>query len=134
MKTHLKVRAMTLAAQNRVLKRLLRGNKLPHIELHREFDKGHRYDKASARAVNVAYGFLRGHSLDQIERPYRARNMGHVSTKGLSRSQPNWDLVEMYVKIHGPIYFDSVQDMSQKFAEFIAPAVAVNEEPEQVAA
>lgn len=127
MKTHLKFFALTLAAQQRITKRLLRGNRLPHAELRKEFYGGLLRSRIEARAINVAVGFLRGRLLGQIERPYRPKNQGHVSMKGMSKTQPDWDLVEAYVVTHGRYLFDSEQALQQKFAEFKAGAVAVNE-------
>lgn len=127
MKTHLRYAALSLASDQRILKRLLKGNRLPHPDLQKEFYEGKRHNAIEARSINVAMGFLRGRELSQIEMPYRPKNQGHIATKGMSRTQPDWGLVENLVEEHGPQYFENANVMRQKFAEFKAPALEVAE-------
>lgn len=128
MKTHLRFYALTSAAVARIEKRLLRNNNLPHPALQIEFQKQREANRSEARAVHVARAFLAGHDLSKVELPYRPKNQGHITSKGLSRSQPNWQRVEELVEEHGAYLFETPQALQQKFAEFKAPAM------EQVAA
>lgn len=130
MKTHLKFLSLTTAAQVRIEKRLLRKG-LPHPKLQSEFQKTRENTREVGRAVHVARAFLAGKNLMDVELPYRPKNQGHVSTKGMSRSQPNWEMVEGLVVFHGLYLFGNLQELQQKFAEFKAPAI---EGPVSVAA
>lgn len=118
MKTHLRLLGLTFAAEARILKRLAK--QAPHPDLRNEFGGALRHNcRVKARATHLALGFIRGRKLVEIERPHRPYKQGHVTSKGMTRTSPDWELVEALVFAHGVTYFDSVSQMLQKFAEFV---------------
>lgn len=117
MKTHLALESMTLAARSRILKRL--AHKAPHAELRKGFhNEAVHENRINARAAHIALGFLRGRKLSKMEMPYRALDQGHITSKNLSRSFPNWEKVEKYVHEHGSTYFENQSEMLQRLTEF----------------
>ncbi len=125
MKTYLKIKGLTLAAEARIIKRLEKqrgqNNALRQsLHLHRTMEV-----RSEARSTHIALGFLRGTVYAQMERPLRPVDQGHIATKGLTRSAPNWKRIEQLVNKYGPRYFENPQDMAQKFAEFKNPNPAV---------
>lgn len=118
MKTYLKIKGLSLAAEARIIKRLEKArntnpNLRKSLHLHRTQEV-----RSEARSTHLALGFLRGNTMQQMERPLRPENQGHVATKNMTRSAPNWKRIEQLVNKYGGQYFDSPQDLAQRFAEF----------------
>lgn len=118
MKTYLKIKGLTLAQEARIIKRLekARGqNKSLAKSLH-----SHRTlaVRSEARSTHLALGFLRGRTMQQMERPLRPQNEGHVATSGMTRTAPDWKRIEQLVLKYGVQYFDSAQKLAQSFTEF----------------
>lgn len=118
MKTYLKIKGLSLAAEARIIKRLekARGqNKdlAAKLHLHRTIEV-----RSEARSTHIALGFLRGTEMSQMERPLRPADHGHIATKNMTRSAPNWKRIEQLVNKYGVSYFETPQELAQKFAEF----------------
>lgn len=123
MKTLLRYHRLLNAAESRIARRLAKS--APHKTFREIFSHQQRVTlRKEARELNIAYGFLRGRKLLEIERPYRPKNEGHISSKGQTKTHPNWENIEALVKLHGQTYFDSEQSMLQRFAEFRSAADA----------
>lgn len=118
MKTYLKIKGLTLAQEARIIKRLekARGqNKglAKSLHLHRTVEV-----RREARSTHLALGFLRGRTMQQMERPLRPNDLGHVATVGMTRSAPDWKRIEQLINKYGAQYFDSPQKLAQSFTEF----------------
>ena len=118
MKTYLKVKGLSLAAEARIIKRLEKArNSHPKLRaslhLHRTVEV-----RNEARSTHLALGFLRGTPYTKMELPLRPLNAGHLKSKNATRTAPDWKRVEQLVLKYGQQYFDSEQDLRQKFAEF----------------
>lgn len=74
--------------------------------------------KKEARAHHIALGFLRGRTMDELERPLRPIDKGHISSNGLTKTPPNWARIEELAIKYGQFYFDNPQALLQSFAEF----------------
>lgn len=119
-KTELKLEGLTLAAKSRILKRLARSRQY-HPDQRKTFENQRVHAvRSEARSVHLALGFLRGRTMDEMELPLRAKDCGHISTIGMTRTAPNWARVEELVNQYGQQYFGDVRDLSQKFSEFRA--------------
>lgn len=116
MKTHLRMMLAATQSLAIVLNRHIA--KAPHPSLRAEFEEARRDLSLDARAANIALGFLKGRQLFQVEQPYRAHNQGHVTSRGKTKTHPKWDRVEALVMEYGLPYFDSQQEMMQRWAEF----------------
>lgn len=122
MKTHLRLSIAVLAAGVSTINARLRSGKI-HPALAEEFRGIARDGSREVRDHLIALGFLRGKTMDMIECPHRPYNQGHVSSKGMTRTAPNWDNIESLILSEGKGYFESEQQMLQKFAEFRDGAV-----------
>lgn len=119
-KTELKLEGLTLAAKSRILKRLARSRQY-HPDQRKAFEHQRVHAvRSEARSLHLALGFLRGRGMDEMEQPLRAKNCGHISTVGMTRTAPNWVRVEELVNQYGQRYFSDVRELSQRFAEFKA--------------
>lgn len=117
MKTYLKIKGLSLAQEARIIKRLEKSRINPKLAAslhnHRTVDV-----RREARSTHLALGFLRGTTLAQMEKPYRPLNEGHKATKNMSRSLPDWKRIEQLIRKYGVQYFETEQEMLQRFAEF----------------
>lgn len=118
MKTYLQIKGLSLAAEARIIKRLeqskRRNPKLrASLHLHRVNEV-----RSEARSTHLALGFLRGRTMAEMEKPLRPENQGHVATKNMTRTAPNWKRIEQLVNKYGVQYFETAQELAQKFAEF----------------
>lgn len=118
MKTYLKIKGLTLAAEARIIKKLEQNRRSnpdlrKSLHLHRTIEV-----RSEARSTHIALGFLRGTSMQQMERPLRPVGEGHVATKNMTRTAPNWKRIEQLVNKYGQQYFDNPQALAQAFAEF----------------
>lgn len=107
MKTKLKIKISTFAAEARIIRReerKWRGEHLMRTSLHE-----HRVVnlRKVTRTSLLAYGFLR-------DRPYKVMEK-------FAYSQPDWAGVEKEVIRFGTIY-DTEQNLKQRFAEWLAEA------------
>lgn len=116
MKYELKLSGLTLAQQSRILKKLEK-NKNPNISKGIHYTRVHVLRK-EARSTHIALGFLRGRSLSEMEKPYRPADKGHITSKNMTRTIPNWTRIEELVVKHGAAYFENDQQLQQEFAEF----------------
>ncbi len=84
----LRVKLKSLAAEARII-RLEEKRAWAYPQYRQELHR-HRVDavRRAARDTHVAYGLIKGKTLDQIE--------------GGSASAPNWDAVEKMIKKYGP--------------------------------
>lgn len=116
MKYQLKLARFSLAQQSRLLKKLEKSKSVKNRGLiHSARTVALR---SEARSQNIAYGFLRGCTMNQMELPLRPLDKGHISSRGLTRTAPNWDRVLEIVREYGSTYFEQDHDLRQKFAEF----------------
>lgn len=118
MKTYLRIKGLTLAAEARIIKKLekARGqNKslAKALHLHRTVEV-----RSEARSTHLALGFLKGRTMQQMERPLRALNEGHVATVGMTRTAPDWKRIEQLVNKYGGQYYETPQRLAQSFTEF----------------
>lgn len=118
MKTFLQLKGLSLAAEARIQKRFEKSKhrhpKLREkIHLHRTIEI-----RSEARSTHLALGFLRGRDYSLIERPLRPLDQGHIATKNMTRTAPNWKRVEQLVTKYGQQYFDNSQDLAQTFSEW----------------
>lgn len=117
-KTELLVENLSLAARSRLYKRLARSKRY-----HPEQRKGFEHKRVHAirselRSQHIAYSFLRGRTIEEIELPLRAKTSGHVYSKNMTRTAPNWERIEELVAEYGIRYFDNEQALRQRLAEF----------------
>lgn len=124
MKYELKIAEYTIAQQARLLKKLERSKTKDQKKGYHSVRVG--VLRQEARAHHLALGFLRGRTMDQMELPLRKLDRGHISSKGLTRTPPNWVRVEELVTKHGKNYFDSEQALLQSFTEFKETWTVVN--------
>jgi hypothetical protein len=134
MKTHLRLIHLTTMAEISVLKSQLKKGKI-HPRFIADIQKEVLMLKGEVRAIQIARGFLRGLPLAEIERPHRPYNKGHISSKGLTRTSPEWAHVLSLVTTHAvatdpdgaPVYvgFASEQELLQRFSEFMDLAFVV---------
>ena len=112
MKTHLKIKIKSLAAEARIIKAEERKWRYPHPM--RESLRRHRRKevRAEARHSLIAYGFLRGRRYAQVEQPNEAW-AGHKRGSG----PPNWNRVRDLVAKYGGM---DKRDAAQKLAEWSA--------------
>lgn len=84
----LRVKLKSLAEEARII-RLEERRAWRHPELREELHR-HRVDqvRATARDTHVAYGLIKGRTIEQIE--------------GKSGTEPNWDAIEKMIKKYGP--------------------------------
>ena len=85
----LKVKVKSLAAEARIIRKMekkTRGGIREGLHLHRVLDV-----RKEARASHLAYGFIRGRTLAQMEQK--------------SKTPPNWAAVERMCKRYGPANF-----------------------------
>lgn len=118
MKTYLRIKGLTLAAETRIIKKLekARGqNKelAKSLHLHRTLEV-----RSEARSTHLALGFLKGRTMQEMERPLRPLSEGHIATIGMTRNAPNWKRIEQLVLKYGTHYFDTAQALAQNFTEF----------------
>lgn len=118
MKYQLKLAEYSIAQQSRLLKKLEKSK-----DRAKSVGKGIHYVRThvlrnEARSHHIALGFLRGRIMDEMELPLRPVDKGHVTSKNLTRTPPNWERVEELIVKHGQRYFDSEQAIRQSFAEF----------------
>lgn len=123
MKYELKIAEYTIAQQARLLKRLAKSKSKDHNKGYSSVGSALRKE---SRAHHLALGFLRGRTMNQMELPLRAPNRGHIASKGLTRTVPDWERIEELVVKHGKKYFDSEQALRQSFAEFQDSWTVVN--------
>lgn len=119
-KTYLKLEGLTVAEENRILKRWARSRQFNDAQ-RKEF--AHRRSTAvrsEARSIHLALGFLRGRTMDEMELPLRAKDCGHISSHNMTRTAPNWLRVEELIAQYGSKYFDDARDLAQRFEEFKA--------------
>lgn len=118
MKTYLRIKGLTLAAEARIIRKL---------EKNRHINKGlrnsmyeHRVQvvRSEARSNHLALGFLKGRTMQQMEQPLRPQNEGHIAVKGMTRTAPDWKRIEQLVNRYGGQYFDNPQALAQKLSEF----------------
>lgn len=117
MKTYLKIKGLSLAAEARILKRLERSRRThpklrESIHLHRVHEV-----RSEARSSHLALGFLRGRAYSTMEQPlinFKLQERQPNTTKTV----PNWKRVEQLVRKYGLKYFDSEQTLMQRFAEW----------------
>ena len=114
MKTHLKIKIKSLAAEARIIKQEERKWRYPHpmresLRRHRRRDV-----RAEARHSLIAYGFLRGRRYAQIEQPKEVWR-GHQRGSG----PPNWNRVRDLVAKYGDM---DKREAAQKLAEWSAAA------------
>lgn len=105
-----------LAAQKRLMKRLAKSRRYDSRRV--SLTKKSREMSDEARSNHIALGFLRNRTMDEIELPLRARECGHIYSKNMTRTAPNWERVEEIVLEHGISFFANEQEMLQRFAEF----------------
>jgi hypothetical protein len=103
MKTHLKIKIKTLAAEAKIIK--AEESKWPGISDMRTSLHEHRIlvVRRENRSSQLAYGFLRGRDYNVME--------------WKCYEQPNWKAVEEIAQRFGRPYFKP-QDIAQKFAEW----------------
>jgi hypothetical protein len=125
-KTTLKIKGLTLAAEARIIKKIEKNRRRnpeqrKSLYLHRTNEV-----RSEARSTHLAFGFLRGRTMQQMERPLRPLDQGHVRTKNMTRTAPDWKRIETLVSVHGGEYFDNPQALAQRFAEFKDGGAPVN--------
>lgn len=125
MKTYLRIKGLTLAAEARIIKKLEKSraqnkNLRNSLHLHRVKEV-----RSEARSTHLARGFLKGNTMQQMERPLRPLNQGHVATKNMTRIAPDWKRIEQLVNKYGGQYFENPQDLAQRLAEFKDGGAAV---------
>lgn len=113
-KTMLRIGLITAGAAIHAIRQ--RTGKLPHPSLEAEMLKQRIELSKMARAGNLALNFLRNKPVPEL--PHRPYDQGHVTSKALTRTKPDWDLVEKIVREEGSQYFSGEQEMLQRFAEF----------------
>lgn len=123
MKYELKIAEYTIAQQKRLLKRLAQSKSKVQKNGYQSVGSALRKE---ARAHHLALGFLRGRTMNQMECPLREPTRGYITSKGLTRTVPDWARVEELVIKHGIRYFDSEQALRQSFAEFRDSWTVVN--------
>lgn len=125
MKTFLKVKYLTLTQEARIIKRLEKKRKVgpmrTSLHQHRTEDV-----RSEARSTHLARGFIKGTSYAEMELPLRPANQGHIATKNMTRSAPNWARIEQLIKKYGVSYFDSPEAMVQRFAQWRAEAEGIS--------
>lgn len=124
-KTKLAVKFLSLAAEARIIKKLEQNrrrnkNLRNDLYLHRT-----REVRSEARSTHLARGFLKGHNYGEMEMPLRPRDEGHVATKGMTRTYPDFDRIQQLIEKFGIDYFDSKQQLTQQFAEWRDAALGV---------
>lgn len=82
----LKIKVKSLAEEARIIRKEER--KTHGVLRHEMWDHRTKYLRAIARDTHIAYGLIRGRTLDQIE-PKRY-------------SEPNWDAIDKMIKKYGP--------------------------------
>jgi hypothetical protein len=91
MSNHLKIKLKSLAAEVRIIKNQERKYKGPNwgSSYQRSLLQRHRLDvvRPEIRHTHLAYGYLRGRSLDQIE--------------SCAKTEPDWERVYAMVKKYG---------------------------------
>lgn len=118
MKTYLRIKGLTLAAEARIIKRLEKNRSANKNLRNSLYEHRVKVVRSEARSNHLALGFLRGNTMQQMERPLRPANQGHVATKNMTRTAPDWKRIEQIVTKYGQNYFENPQDLAQKFAEF----------------
>lgn len=132
MKSHLKVKVVSLAAEMTYIRRQelkwkrhakyarqkQKENSIKYAEANFWSHRGHRAGlKHEARSTHLAYGFMKGV-------PYAAmENICYGVYKGMGSSEPNWPAVAAMVERFSKDE-DNPQDFMQKFAEWLADAKA----------
>jgi hypothetical protein len=108
MKTKLKIKISTFAAEARIIRReekKWRGAHPMRSSLHEHRVVGLR---KATRTSLLAYGFLRGRAYDLMEE--------------FSYSDPDWTGVEKEVIRFGAPYYGTEQELKQRFAEWLDQA------------
>lgn len=114
----LKIHNLSLAAEIRILKKLEKSRRLTDEQKSTVSFRRKNEVRPEARAAHLAYGFLRGRTMEQMELPLRPKNLGHVATINMTRTKPDWDAVYDYAYGNWEEWFDSLQDFEQRFEEF----------------
>jgi len=115
-KTHLKIKIKSLAAEARIIKEEERRWRYPH-PMRESLRRHRRHDvRAEARHSLIAYGFLRGRRYAQIERPKEAW-VGHERGSG----PPDWNRVRDLVAKYGRL---DKREAAQRLAEWSEAAAA----------
>ena len=116
MKTFLKIKGLSLAAEARILKRLEKSRMHPKLRENIHLHRVHQV-RSEARSTHLALGFLRGTSYLKMELPlmdfHKEGRQLHTT-----KTRPDWKRIEQLVRKYGPKYFESEQDMMQKFVEW----------------
>jgi len=116
MKTYLKIKGLSLAAEARIIKRLEK-NRSQNPNLRAKLYQHRTVDvRNEARSTHLALGFLRGTTMQQMERPLKLNRV--KGDKNFTRTAPNWKRIEQLVNKYGGQYFENPQDLAQRFAEF----------------
>jgi hypothetical protein len=113
MKTKLKIKISTFAAEARIIRREERKWKGIHpmrASLHEHRVVGLR---KACRTSSLAYGFLRGRSYNVME--------------NFSYSDPDWSGIEKEALRFGCPYYGTEQEMKQRFAEWLEHAKTCRE-------
>lgn len=116
MKTYLKIKGLTLAQEARIIKKIEQ-NRRTNPNLRAQLHKHRTVDvRNEARSTHIALGFLRGTTMQQMERPLKLDRV--KGDKNFTRTAPNWKRIEQLVNKYGGQYFDNPQALAQAFAEF----------------
>lgn len=100
----LRVKLKSLAAEAKIIRfeeRRSRGELLGELWAHRVF-----IVRAEARATHVAYGLIRGHAYERIERP---------------KSAPDWDKVKGMIERYGPVRRDAKKALREHVEALASP-------------
>ena len=117
MKTYLKIKGLSLAAEARILKRLERSRRThpklrESIHLHRVHEV-----RSEARSTHLALGFLRGRAYGKMELPLVDFNLQERQVN-TTKTVPNWKRVEQLVRKYGQKYFADERAMMQAFSDW----------------
>lgn len=117
MKTYLRLDIAGDNARARFLKRLARSRRT-NINMRSDAQALLNQQRSELRSEHLALGFLRGRPYDVMEKPLRAANEGHLTSKNLTRTFPDFERVQQIVEDFGELYFENKQALAQQFAEW----------------